>query len=78
MGAYSWEVFSRDEFENLFEMKKPEKVATRFLSDHWLTGGEIWSLCGLEKYGKPAKLSIFAPFQQSVVSTAGNISALLS
>ena len=73
---YSWEVLKRNECEDLFNLKV-EKAQTRFLSDHWLTTGEIWSLCGLEKYGKPAPLSIFAPFQQSVVSTAGSISALL-
>lgn len=50
---YAWEALSHNDFESLFEIKKPEKVATRFLSDHWLTEGELWTLCGLDRYGNP-------------------------
>lgn len=73
---YAWEVLNRNQFESLFNLKV-EKAQTRFLSDHWLTTGEIWSLCGLEKYGKPAPSLMSVRFRQSVVSTAGSISALL-
>lgn len=78
MGAYSWEVLTRNEFENLFEMKRPEKVATRFLSDHWLTEGEIWTMLNLDRYGTLARSSKSVPSQQSVVRTAGNTNALFA
>ena len=51
MKMYAWEVLTRNEFDNLFSLKV-KKVPPKYFSDHWLTGGEIWSLCGLDKYGK--------------------------
>jgi len=53
---YTWELLKTNEFESLINLKV-EKVQTRFLSDYWLKPGEIWSLCGLERYGRPVKLS---------------------
>ncbi len=73
---YTWEVLTWQQFEQLIVLKdvRPEQVAP--ISNHWLTGGEIWSLCGLDKYGRVAVSSRNAPFQQSVATTAGGITAL--
>jgi len=73
---YSWEMLSREEFEGLFAMKvPPTKQQPDF---HWLTGGEIWTMCGLDRYGTLAPSLTSAPFQQSVVETAGSTGGLLS
>lgn len=74
---YTWEVLNRNDFEDLFNLAV-KKVPPKYFSDHWLTGGEIWSLCGLDKYGKPAPSLMSAPFRQRVATTAGSINALLS
>lgn len=54
--GYSWDVYSHNDFDGLFvlEVKQPKKqeILTKFLSDHWLTQGELWSLIGLDKYGR--------------------------
>jgi hypothetical protein len=57
-----------DESEMLIAVRSMDMVGSlrdfyersRFLSDYWLTQGEIWSLCGLERYGRPVKLSTMA------------------
>ena len=72
---YTWEVLTREQLEGFFEMKRDVKPFTPF-SDHWLSEGEIWSLCGLEKYGRTVRLSTNALFQQSVATIASSISVL--
>lgn len=73
---YAWEVLSHNDFESLFDLNV-RKVPPKCLSDHWLTEGELWTLCGLDRYGTLAHLSRNVPYRQSAVRTAGNTSKLL-
>ena len=47
--CYSWEVLKQEEFEGLFSLAKtPVEQKPKFC---WLTSGEIWTICGLDRYG---------------------------
>ena len=65
---YSWEVLKRNECEDLFDLAV-KKVPPKYFSDHWLTTGEIWTLCGLARYGKSVPSLTSAPFRQRVATT---------
>lgn len=71
---YAFEVLKSDELEGLFAVSRKVWKPT---ADHWLTGGEIWTLCGLDRYGTSVPESKLVRSPQYVAPTAGSISVSL-